>query len=216
MSEKEIVEKLGSYGVIPAIIIQSSEDAVPLADALLEGGLPLIEITFRTEAAAEVIIALKEKRPELLIAAGTILSVEHLILAKECGAEFGFSPGLNPEIIKKAEEMNFFFIPGVMTPSEVEQGLSFGKRIMKFYPTVPSGGLPMLRAIAAPYIHLGLRFTPTGGINMQNIKEYLAYNEILAVGGTWIANKDLITQKKWDEIKENAKVAREAVLDIRG
>ncbi len=216
MERKEIIEKLQMYGVVPAIVIESPEDSVPLADALIEGGLPLIEITFRTEAAADVLNTIKKRKPEILLAAGTILSVEHLLMAKECGAQFAFSPGLNPVIVKKAQEIDFLFVPGVMTPSEVEQGLSFGLKVMKFYPSVASGGIEMLKALAAPYAHLGVKFTPTGGINMDNMENYLKYNRVLAVGGTWIASKDLIADKKWDKIKQNARNAREAAQRIRG
>jgi 2-dehydro-3-deoxyphosphogluconate aldolase/(4S)-4-hydroxy-2-oxoglutarate aldolase len=216
VEKKEIINAMQKYGVVPAIVIESPKDAEPLADALLEGGLPLIEITFRTEKAAEVMRTLREKRPEVLLAAGTILSVEHLLLARECGAQFGFAPGLNPEIAGKARDIDFLFIPGVMTPSEVEQALSFGNNIMKFYPAVASGGLQMLKALASPYSHLGVKFTPTGGIDMGNLADYLKYDKILAVGGTWIAKSDLIVHKRWDTIKENARAAREVVLQIRG
>ncbi len=216
MNRNELKEKMWKMGVVPVIAIESPREAVPMADALIQGGLPIAEITFRTDAAADVIRALKEERPELLLGAGTILSVENLVRAVDCGALFGVSPGLNPAVAKKAQELGFPFFPGVMTPSEVEGGLSYGTKVLKFFPSEASGGIKMLKAVSAPYAHLGVKFIPTGGINMGNLEKYIALDQVLVVGGTWIAKKDAISAQNWDEIKKNAADAVAVVKKLRG
>jgi len=203
-------------GVVPVIAIESPREAVPMADALIQGGLPIAEITFRTDAAADVIRTLKKERPELLLGAGTILSVENLVRAVDCGALFGVSPGLNPAVAKKAQELGFPFFPGVMTPSEVEGGLSYGTKVLKYFPSEASGGIKMLKAVSAPYAHLGVKFIPTGGINMENLEKYIALDQVLVVGGTWIAKKDAISAQRWDEITKNAADAVAVVKKLRG
>lgn len=216
MDIKDLQDKLFKTGVLPVIAIESPEQALSLADALIQGGLPVAEITFRTEAAAEVIKILKAERPQLFLGAGTILSVENLVKAQELGALFGVSPGLNPAICRKAQELGFPFFPGVMTPSEIEEGLSFGTRILKFFPAEASGGTAMLKASSAPYAHLGVRFIPTGGVNMKNLEEYLSMKEVLVVGGTWIAKKDTIAQGRWQDIRKAASEAVSLVRKLRG
>jgi 2-dehydro-3-deoxyphosphogluconate aldolase/(4S)-4-hydroxy-2-oxoglutarate aldolase len=216
MEIEQLKEKMWMAGVIPVIAIESPELALPMADALIEGGLPVAEITFRTKAAADVIDALRKKRPDILLGAGTILSVESLEKAKECGAAFGVSPGLNPSVVEKAKEFGFPFFPGVMTPSEIELGLSYGIRVLKFFPSEASGGIKMIKAVTAPYTHLGVKLIPTGGVNKSNLEEYLLLPQILVVGGTWIAQKDLIDARQWNEIKKNAREASEIVHKVRG
>ncbi len=216
MNREELKEKMWKMGVVPVIAIESPQTAVPMADALIQGGLPIAEITFRTDAAAEVIRALKKQRPKLLLGAGTILSVENLIKAVDCGALFGVAPGLNPAVAKKAQEIGFPFFPGVMTPSEIEEGLSYGTKVLKFFPSEASGGKKMLKAVSAPYAHLGVKFIPTGGINMGNLEEYIALDQVLVVGGTWIAKKDAISAQNWNEITKNAADAVAVVKKVRG
>jgi 2-dehydro-3-deoxyphosphogluconate aldolase/(4S)-4-hydroxy-2-oxoglutarate aldolase len=215
MQENVLMEKMEKCGVIPVIAIESPAMAVPLADALMKGGLPVAEVTFRTEAAGETIQILKKERPELLLGAGTILSVADLLRAKEYGAQFGVAPGFNPEIVRKAQEISFPFFPGVMTPTEIEKGLSMGIKCMKYFPSEASGGVKMLKAVSSPFAHLGVRFIPTGGVNMGNLADYLQQRFVLAVGGTWIATKDMISGKKWDAIRENAQAAKDRVSEIR-
>jgi 2-dehydro-3-deoxyphosphogluconate aldolase/(4S)-4-hydroxy-2-oxoglutarate aldolase len=216
MEHKELFEKMEKCGVVPVIAIESKDLALPLADALIKGGLPVAEITFRTAAAAEVIAVLKQKRPELFLGAGTILTVDQLVSAKECGAVFGVTPGLNPDVVKKAVEIGFPLFPGVMTPSEIEQGLSFGIKVLKYFPAEASGGISMLKAVSAPYGHVGVKFIPTGGININNLEEYLQLPQVLVAGGTWIAKKDMISAKKWDDIEQNARKVVDLVSRIRG
>ncbi len=215
METKEIVSKLEQFGVVPVIAIESVEHALPLADALLEGGLPVAEITFRTQAAGEVIARLNKERPELLLGAGTVLTEEQLMRANDSGATFGVAPGLNPAIVTKAQEIGLPFCPGIITPSELEQGLSLGITFFKYFPAEASGGVKMISSVAAPYNHLGIRFMPTGGVTMNNLAEYLSVNAIVAAGGTWIARQDMIAAEQWNVIKTNAKAAVEAVAKIR-
>ncbi len=216
MEQKELFERMEKCGVVPVIAIESKELALPLADALIKGGLPVAEITFRTAAAAEVIDTLKHKRPQLFLGAGTILTVDQQIKAKECGAVFGVTPGLNPDVVKKATELGFPLFPGVMTPSEIEQGLSFGIKVLKYFPAEASGGISMLKAVSAPYGHVGVKFIPTGGINIKNLEEYLKLPQVLVAGGTWIAKKEMISEKKWDDIEKNAREVVDLVSRLRG
>ncbi|MBA7712345.1 putative KHG/KDPG aldolase [subsurface metagenome] len=216
MEQKELYAKMEKYGVIPVIAIESPELALLLADSLIEGGLPVAEITFRTQAGGEVIKILKKEKPEILLGAGTILSKDNLIHAYESGAEFGVAPGFNQDIVEKAKLIGFPFFPGVMTPSEIDSGVSAGIKILKFFPSEASGGIAMLKAVSAPYAHLGIKYIPTGGININNLEDYLKFDRVLAVGGTWIAKKDMISQKRWDTITENARQVTNLVSRIRG
>ncbi len=216
MDQKELFEKMEKCGVVPVIAIESPELALPMADALIKGGLPVAEITFRTKAAADVIKTLSKERPDLFLGAGTILSVDQLLSAKECGAVFGVAPGLNPDVVKKAREIGFSLFPGVITPSEIEKGLTFGIKVFKYFPSEAIGGIPVLKAVSAPYGHLGIRFIPTGGININNLEAYLSLPQVICVGGTWIAKKDVIAAKKWDVIEKNAAGVVEVVSHIRG
>ncbi len=201
----EVYKKIGELKVVPVIAIEQAEAALPLADALIEGGLPVAEITFRTEAAADVILKLKKERPEMLIGAGTILTLENLRKAVDCGAAFGVAPGFNPRIVEESLKLNFPFAPGIMTPSDVEAALSFGLKVLKFFPAEAAGGTKFLKSLSAPYAHAGVKFIPTGGVNQQNLLDYLALEVVLAVGGTWIAKKDDIAAGNWEKIKQNCR-----------
>ena len=216
MDRNELLTKMEASGVVPVIAIESAELALPMADALVKGGLPVAEITFRTAAAAEVIALLKKERPGLFLGAGTITSVDQLERAQECGAVFGVTPGLNSEVVKRSIEIDFPLFPGVLTPSEIEGGLSLGLKVMKYFPAEASGGIPMLKAVSAPYNHLGVRFIPTGGVNINNLADYLSLPQVLVCGGTWIAKKEVISAKQWDVIERNAAEVVKLVSKIRG
>lgn len=216
MEETGLFEALHYYGVIPVIAIESPDLAIPLADALMAGGLPVAEITFRTAVAGEVIAALRKARPEMIVGAGTVLTLENLRLAKECGAQFGVAPGLNPEIVEEARRLNLPFIPGVLTPSEIERALGLGAKVLKFFPAEESGGPAMLQALAGPYRHMGVKFMPTGGIHIHNLESYLKLDIVLMVGGTWLARKETIAAQEWETIQANCRQAREVVVRIRG
>jgi 2-dehydro-3-deoxyphosphogluconate aldolase/(4S)-4-hydroxy-2-oxoglutarate aldolase len=216
MDQKQLFEKMEFCGVVPVIAIESKELALPLVDALVRGGLPVAEITFRTGAAADVIALLKKERPDVFLGAGTITSVEQLLRARDCGAVFGVTPGFNPEVVNKAVKIGFPLFPGVLTPSEIEQGLAMGLKVLKYFPAEASGGVSMLKAVSAPYGHLGVRFIPTGGISIKNLEDYLRLPQVIVCGGTWIAKKDVISAKKWGEIERNAAEVVQLVSSIRG
>ena len=195
-----VFEQIAKLKVVPVIAIESQDAAVPLADALIEGGLPIAEITFRTTAAAAVIKKMSDERPDLLVGAGTILTIDNLKAAVDSGAKFGVAPGFNPKTVEAAQKMNFPFVPGVCTPSDVETALSCGCKILKFFPAGAMGGLTMLKSLIAPYGHTGVQFMPTGGVSPANLGEYIATKGVVACGGTWIATKDDIAEGKWTEI----------------
>lgn len=210
----EVLEKLGQYGIVPVVVLNDSKDAEPLADALCEGGLACAEVTFRTEAAAESIKIMSEKHPEMLVGAGTVLTIEQVDEAVAAGAKFIVSPGLNPEVVKYCLDKNIAITPGVVTPSEMEQAIELGLNIVKFFPAEPSGGLSMIKAVSAPYTML--KFMPTGGINPGNVKEYLKSDKIFACGGSWMVKGDLVDAGNFDKIKELTKEAADIVKEIRG
>ena len=210
----ETLEKLGQYGIVPVVVLNDSKDAEPLADALCEGGLACAEVTFRTKAAAESIKIMSEKHPEMLVGAGTVLTVEQVDEAVAAGAKFIVSPGLNSEVVKYCLDKNIAITPGVVTPSEMEQAIELGLNIVKFFPAEPSGGLSMIKAVSAPYTML--KFMSTGGINPGNVKEYLKSDKIFACGGSWMVKGDLVDAGDFDKIKELTKEAADIVKEIRG
>lgn len=216
MASDSVFQRIADCGVVPVIAIDSVEAALPLADALLEGGLPVVEITFRTAAAAEAIEKICRQRPELLVGAGTVLTVKNLEAASACGARFGVAPGLNPDIVEQAARLDLPFVPGICTPSDIERALTLGCTVQKFFPAEPSGGVEMIKALSAPYGHTGVRFMPTGGVNMNNLESYLTVQTVVAVGGTWIAKKEDMAGGKWTEIRDRCRKAVEAVKRIRG
>ncbi len=215
MEAAKVYERMGTVRVVPVIAIEDPESALPLADALLEGGLPVAEITFRTAAAAAVISKIAKERPEVFVGAGTVLTSDNLRRAVDCGATFGVAPGLNPDIVREAQKLGFPFSPGIMTPTDIEAALSLGVKVLKFFPAGAAGGIKMLQSLAAPYAHMGVKFVPTGGVSPSNLNEYLEQKSVLAVGGTWIASKDDIAARRWDVIRENCRNAVAVVRDLR-
>ncbi len=209
------IDLIAGLGVVPVIAIERVCDAVPLADALLEGGLPVAEITFRTEAAADVLAAIRDARPGLCIGAGTILDRQSLDRAIESGARFALAPGYDPEIVDAAKAAALPFCPGVMTPTDLTLATARGVRLAKFFPAGVAGGPRALSGIAAPFAHIGVRFIPTGGVTEATIGEWLAIRQVVAVGGTWIAKTDDIREGRFADISRNAatavKAAREAL-----
>lgn len=209
------IDLIASLGVVPVIAIERTSDAVALADALLEGGLPVAEITFRTEAAADVLSAMRDARPELCIGAGTILDTANLDRAIRSGARFGLAPGYDPEIVDAAKAAGLPFCPGIMTPSDLTLAAARGVRLAKFFPAGVAGGPKALSGISAPFAHLGIRFIPTGGVTEATIGEWLAIRQVVAVGGTWIAKTEDIREGRFKEIARNAaeavRAARQAL-----
>jgi 2-dehydro-3-deoxyphosphogluconate aldolase/(4S)-4-hydroxy-2-oxoglutarate aldolase len=212
---KNPVDLIASLGVVPVIAIERASDAVALADALLEGGLPVAEITFRTEAAADVLAAMRDARPELCIGAGTVLDRSNLQRAIDAGARFGLAPGFDPEIVDAAKAAGLPFCPGIMTPSDLTLAVARGVKLAKFFPAGVAGGPKALSGIAAPFAHLGIRFIPTGGVTEATIGDWLAVKQVVAVGGTWIAKTEDIREGRFAAIARTAaaavKVAKEAL-----
>lgn len=208
-------QRLAEIGVIPVIAIEDAASALPLADALLEGGIHCAEITFRTAAARQSIEIMASQRPELIVGAGTLLSLDNLCAARDAGATFGLAPGFDPQLVAAATALGFPFAPGVMTPSEVGAALSAGLRTMKFFPAGAAGGTKMLTAVEAPFSHLQPRFIPTGGVTLANMHEWLAIPTVLAIGGTWLATRDAIARSAWKEISDACKAAIGRVAEIR-
>ncbi len=216
MTSGAVFERIQQLGIVPVVAIDDARAALPLADALLDGGLPIVEVTFRTAAAAEVIATLAAERPDLLVGAGTVLTVENLQAAKDAGASFAVAPGLNPKVVAAAQRLEMPFVPGVATPSEIEGGLAAGCRVLKFFPAGALGGVAMLTALAGPYGHTGVRFVPTGGVSPQNLESYLTLAAVAAVGGTWIAKKEDIRDGQWQTIRDRCRAAVEIAAQCRG
>ena len=209
-----IFEQFSKIGIIPVVVLDDPKDAAGLAKALCENGLPCAEVTFRTAAAGESIRIMSKEFPDMLVGAGTVLTKEQVDRAINAGAKFIVSPGLNPKIVQYCLDKSIPITPGTQTPSEMEQALELGLKVVKFFPAEPAGGLNMIKAVAAPYVDL--KFMPTGGINAKNVRDYLAYNKIIACGGSWMVKKDLVTGGKWDELGKLVREAADIVKEIRG
>ena len=207
----ELEEKFYETGVVPVVVLEDAEDAVPLAQALVEGGLLSAEVTFRTAAAEESIRRMTEAFPQMLVGAGTVLTKEQVDAAAAAGAKFIVSPGFDPEIVDYCLEKEIPVFPGCITPSEVAQAVKRGLKVVKFFPAEPAGGINMIKAMAAPYTNM--KFMPTGGINASNLKSYLDFPKIIACGGSWMVKGDLVAAGKFDEIE---KLTREAVQSMLG
>ncbi|MBT7162081.1 MAG: bifunctional 4-hydroxy-2-oxoglutarate aldolase/2-dehydro-3-deoxy-phosphogluconate aldolase [Victivallales bacterium] len=202
-----ILDELRSYGVVPVVAVPSVDAGLRLCEALLRGGLPVAEVTFRTDAAAATIAAARERFPEMILGAGTVLTPEQVQRSVDSGARFAVAPGCNPTIVTAAQEAGLVFAPGVCTPSDIERALELGCRFLKFFPAEAAGGVPMLKSLIAPYRHLGVGFCPTGGVKAANMLEYLGLPEVGFVGGTWVASGKLIEAGAWDEIAILARTA---------
>ena len=209
----DIIEKLSGYGVVPVVVIDRVEDAEPLANALMKGGLECAEVTFRTSAAAAAIKVMTEKFPEMLVGAGTVLSIEQVDEAIAAGAKFIVSPGFDSEVVDYCLEKGYPVLPGVATPSEAVQGVKRGLKVLKFFPAEQAGGLPMIKAMAAPYT--GIKFMPTGGINEKNMRDYLSYDRIACCGGSWMVKQNLIKDGAFDKIEELTREAVKVVKELR-
>ena len=194
-----IFKELSSYKIIPVIIIDDEKNSLPLANALIEGGLPVAEITFRTKAAGEAIRNIAKNFPNMLLGAGTVLTIDQVKFAVDAGSKFIVSPGLNPKVVEFCIQNNITITPGVATPTEIERALEFDLEVLKFFPAEALGGLNYLKAISAPFPKL--KFIPTGGIDEKNILNYLQFSKVIACGGSLMVKSELITNKKFEEIK---------------
>lgn len=211
----EMNTKISAIGVVPVIKLNNPErDAAPLAKALCEGGVPVAEVTFRAAGADTAIRLMKEACPEMLVGAGTVLTTEHVDKAISAGAEFIVTPGFDPEIVKYCVEKNMPIYPGCTTPTDYHAALKFGLEVLKFFPAEQSGGLAKIKAMSAPFPMF--KVMPTGGIGLNNLKEYLSCPVIAACGGSYMVTADLIDNQKWDEIKDLCKKSIEIVKEARG
>lgn len=204
----DMLQQIERSGVIAVLILEDAAHAVPLAKALLAGGVKAMELTLRTDAAIEALRQIREHVPDMLAGIGTVLNVEQIDEIVAAGAQFAVSPGLNADVVRRAQEVGLPFAPGVMTPTDIEAAIRLGCRELKFFPAEPSGGLSMLNSIRAPYGHLGVRFVPLGGVNAANMKAWLSNPGVFAVGGSWLASKDVIAAQDWNEVTRRAKEAR--------
>jgi len=203
---EKVLEEIKSFGIIQVIIIDEAENSVPLANALIDGGLPVAEITFRTKAARESIEKIAKEFPNMLVGAGTVLSIDNVKNAVDAGAKFIVSPGLNPKVVEYCLENKIPITPGIATPTEIERALEFDLEVVKYFPAEALGGLNYLKAISAPFPKL--KFIPTGGIDEKNILNYLQFSKVIACGGSWMVKSELISSKNFEEIKNLASQAQ--------
>ncbi len=208
-----IVETLKGAGIIPVIVIEDEAKAVPLAQSLVAGGLPVLEVTFRTAAAAGAIARIRAEVSDAVVGAGTLLTCGQVKAAKEAGAAFGVAPGFDPAIVACAREVGLPMVPGIATASELSQALTAGAPMVKFFPAEAAGGVKMIKNLLGAFRSTGVKFMPTGGINLSNLKDYLAVPEIVACGGTWIVPKDALASNDWDAIE---KLAADAAALVKG
>lgn len=210
---KTLEERFYDYAVVPVVVLNDADDAVPLADALIKGGLPCAEVTFRTDAAEESIRRICESFPDMLVGAGTVLTTEQVERAYKAGAKFIVSPGFDPEIIDCCISIGLPVLPGCITPSEIAQAVKRGLKVVKFFPAEQSGGVAMIKAMAAPYSMV--KFMPTGGISTKNLADYLSCDKILCCGGSWMVKEDLIKSGSFDKITDMTREATALASSIR-
>lgn len=215
MFSEKTAQAIRSSGVIPVVVIEDASKAVPLANALLEGGINAIEITLRTAAGLEAMRRIRQEAPEMLLGAGTVLTPDQARQSAEAGATFGVAPGCDPDVVNAAKDAGLDFAPGIMTPSDVSTALKLGCVSLKFFPAESAGGVSHLKSLAAPFVHLGVQFVPTGGISEKTVAGYLSLPYVLAVGGSWLTPKSLVNEDKWSEIAKLASHANAAAKAAR-
>lgn len=214
MDSRKLEEQIEKLGLVPVVVLHDAKDAKPLAQALCQGGLPCAEVTFRTDAAEESIRQMSREFPNMLVGAGTVLTVEQVNRAVDAGAKFIVSPGFDPQIVDYCLNRQIPVFPGCVTPSEVAQAVKRGLRVVKFFPAKQYGGVSTIKALAAPYV--GLRFMPTGGVSASNLREYLECSSIVACGGSWMVKGDLIQAGAFEEITRMTREAVDLAKEIRG
>ena len=210
----DTLKQIGATGIVPVVVLNKADDAVPLAQSLINGGLPCAEVTFRTDAAEESISRIAKEFPQMFVGAGTVLTTEQVDRAIGAGAKFIVSPGLNPKVVEYCIKKGYPITPGIMTPTELEVALGFGLDVVKFFPAENAGGLKMIKAMSAPYTMM--KFMPTGGINATNVRDYLACDKILACGGSWMVKGDLVAAGDFTQIEKLTREAADIVKEIRG
>ena len=216
MMDEAITKKIGDSAIVAVLVVDDAADAVPLAKALLRGGVDTIELTLRTPAAFDALSKIRALTPEITAGIGTILTTVQVKEAKDRGAAFGVAPGYNPTVLDAAKNFALPYAPGISTASEIEAAFERDCRTLKFFPAESLGGLSYLKSVNAPYAHLGIRYIPLGGVSIVNLKDYLENEAVLAVGGSWLAPRDLISEKNWDRISRNCEEAMSIVRQVRG
>lgn len=206
-----VIQKIEKRRIIPIVTLQNAEDIVPICEALKAGGLNVVEITFRTSAAQDAIRSAVREFPDFTVGAGTVTSLEEIEIVQEAGAHFAVAPGLSQAIVRRAQEIGLPFFPGVCTPTDIHMALDSGCKVMKYFPAAAMNGIRTLKAVCGPFLHLGVRFIPTGGIDAENMMEYLSYPAVLAVGGSWIVAPSIIADRSWQRISELASQAIERI-----
>lgn len=207
----KILKKLSSIGIIPVVTINDVEKAVPLANALINGGIHCVEITFRTKEAEEAIKRITENVPKMLVGAGTVLNTEQADKAISAGAKFLISPGLNPSVVEYCIQKGYLMIPGIATPSDIERAINLGVNVVKFFPAEASGGINMIKSMSLPYSEM--RFIPTGGINNNNLNDYLSFDKVICCGGSFMLDDNFIESNNFDEI---TKLCKQAIFNMLG
>ena len=213
-SEMSVMDRIKRVRIVPVVALDREDLAEPLAETLLRAGLDVMEITFRTAAAAATILKITSRFKEMLVGAGTVLHSDQVRNAIEAGARFAVAPGLNESVVAAAREAGIEMVPGVMTPSEVEKAMSFSCRTLKFFPAEAAGGVAILKALEGPYSHTGVRFIPTGGINPGNMLSYLQCPSVIAVGGSWMVEKKLLAAQDWIQIEQLTRAALAAARSV--
>ena len=211
----DIIKKIDDAGIVAVLIIDKLEHAVPVAKALIKGGVDVIELTLRTPVALDAARAIKKEVPEMTLGFGTVLTPEQVKEVVDVGADFAVAPGCNPKVIAEAGKQNLSFAPGIMTATDIEMALELGCRVLKYFPAETSGGMKHLTSLSAPYQYLGLTFIPLGGLNIDNARTYLESSLITAIGGSWVAKRSLIQAENWDVITGNARAISDLIKDIR-
>ncbi|MCF6333734.1 MAG: bifunctional 4-hydroxy-2-oxoglutarate aldolase/2-dehydro-3-deoxy-phosphogluconate aldolase [Draconibacterium sp.] len=211
----EIIKKIDEAGAVAVLVIDELKHALPLANALLAGGVNAIELTLRTPVALEAAALIKKNLPEINLGIGTVLTVEQVKAVADLGFDFAVAPGCNPRIVEAAQKYGLSYAPGVSTASEIELAVELGCRILKYFPAESMGGINYLKNMVAPYQYLELKFIPLGGLNITNAAGYIESDLITAIGGSWIANRPLIQTENWDAITANAKEISDLITQIR-
>ena len=204
MFSKELLEKITKSKIVAGFSVQNLDDAIPIAKSLMEGGINIIELTLRTKNSLKAVEMIAKSVQDMVIGVGTILTTDQLLQVKDNGAHFGVSPGLNKRVLQYAEEIDFSFAPGIATPSDLDCAIDMGCRFVKFFPAEGMGGVNYLKSISAPFNHLDVKYFPLGGINSNNMNEYLNIDNVIAIGGSWIVKDQLVLNKKWKEITKRA------------
>lgn len=212
---QQMLDRIEQCGVIAVLVIDEASHIVPLAKALLACGIDVMELTLRTPAAIDALKLVRDQVPDMMAGIGTILRPDQLEEVVDAGAAFGVAPGLNPSVVQRAQELGLPFAPGVVTPTDIESAIELGCRELKFFPAEPSGGIKYLRSMYAPYAHLGLRFIPLGGLNAGNMASYLFDAAVPAIGGSWIAPRNLIQAENWSAVIDNATEVRRITKELR-